>query len=40
MQGEPDQMGVEYKDYYKLLGVSRNASQDELSKAYKKLARK
>jgi curved DNA-binding protein len=33
-------MGVEYKDYYKLLGVSRNASQDELSKAYKKLARK
>ena len=33
-------MGVEYKDYYKLLGVSRNASKDELSKAYKKLARK
>lgn len=33
-------MGVEYKDYYKLLGVSRNASKDELGKAYKKLARK
>lgn len=33
-------MGVEYKDYYKLLGVERNASKDELSKAFKKLARK
>ncbi|MDR2893494.1 MAG: DnaJ domain-containing protein [Deltaproteobacteria bacterium] len=33
-------MAVEYKDYYKLLGVSRDASKDEISKAYKKLARK
>ncbi|HKK32636.1 MAG TPA: DnaJ C-terminal domain-containing protein [Desulfomicrobiaceae bacterium] len=33
-------MGVEYKDYYKLLGVSRDATQAEISKAYKKLARK
>lgn len=31
---------MEYKDYYKLLGVSRQASQDEISKAFKKLARK
>lgn len=33
-------MGVEYKDYYKTLGVSKGASEDELSKAFKKLARK
>lgn len=33
-------MGVEYKDYYKILGVSRTASQDEISKSFKKLARK
>ena len=33
-------MGVEYKDYYKILGVSRNAAKDEIGKAYKKLARK
>ncbi|BDQ35224.1 DnaJ C-terminal domain-containing protein [Pseudodesulfovibrio portus] len=31
---------MEYKDYYKLLGVSRSASKDEVSKAFKKLARK
>lgn len=32
-------MGVEYKDYYKLLGVSRGASKKEISQAFKKLAR-
>ncbi|MBI9111617.1 DnaJ C-terminal domain-containing protein [Maridesulfovibrio ferrireducens] len=33
-------MSVKYKDYYKLLGVSRSASKEEISKAFKKLARK
>ncbi|MCB2213161.1 DnaJ domain-containing protein [bacterium] len=31
---------MEYKDYYKTLGVDRKASQDEIHKAYRKLARK
>ena len=33
-------MAVEYKDYYKLLGVERSAGKDEIAKAYKTLARK
>ena len=33
-------MPVKYHDYYKTLGVKRTATQDELKKAYRKLARK
>ncbi len=30
---------MEYKDYYKTLGVSKTASQDDIKKSYRKLAR-
>lgn len=29
---------MEYKDYYKVLGISKGASQDEVKKAFRKLA--
>ena len=31
---------MKYKDYYKTLGVQRGASDEEIKKAYRKLARK
>ncbi|RJQ51164.1 MAG: molecular chaperone DnaJ [Actinobacteria bacterium] len=33
-------MNGQYKDYYKILGVSKNASAKEMKSAYRKLARK
>jgi len=33
-------MSVQFEDYYKVLGVSRDASQDEIRTAFRKLARK
>jgi len=32
-------MAVDYKDYYKILGVSKNATEKEIRQAYRKLAR-
>ena len=31
---------MEFKDYYKIMGVARTATQDEVKRAYRKLARK
>jgi len=31
---------MEYKDYYETMGVARDVTQDEIKRAYRKLARK
>ncbi len=31
---------MEYKDYYKIMGLAKNATPDEVKRAYRKLARK
>jgi len=34
------EQGVDFKDYYKIMGVKRDATQDEIKRSYRKLARK
>ena len=31
---------MEFKDYYEIMGLKRDATQDEIKRAYRKLARK
>lgn len=33
-------MAVKFRDYYEALGVPRNADQDQIKQAYRRLARK
>src|SRR5512134_223678 len=33
-------MGMRFKDYYQVMGVARDASQEDIKRAYRKLARK
>ena len=33
-------MAKEFKDYYEILGVTMNASADEITKAFRRLSRK
>ncbi|NIP88436.1 MAG: DnaJ domain-containing protein, partial [Gammaproteobacteria bacterium] len=31
---------MEFKDYYEIMGVARDATQDDIKRSYRKLARK
>src|ERR1700681_3937250 len=39
-RSEWGRMAVKFKDYYEVLGVPRGASEDEIRKTYRQLARK
>jgi curved DNA-binding protein len=40
LRAQPQGTAMEFKDYYKILGVAKTATADEIKKAYRKLARK
>jgi len=40
LQSKPVYLKMKYKDYYAILGVERTAAQEDIKRAYRKLARK
>jgi curved DNA-binding protein len=40
IRSQPCGVFMEFKDYYAIMGVARDATQDEIKRAYRKLARK
>ena len=40
ISGKGDEISMEFKDYYQILGLNRNADEKEIKKTYRRLARK
>jgi curved DNA-binding protein len=39
-QSTDESSAIEFKDYYEIMGIARDASEDDIKRAYRKLARK